>query len=319
MTVENVMVTDLTLALGTTIANYIYALEQAQAGAGVAFLRNNGFMLKDYYAYNAGSLESVLTSGHRTVGFNQWDEVWEVGNIDPTTGSLIASTTNIRSKNLIPVIPNTTYYAGWGAYFGRVFFYDANQNYISYVGDIGHEEFVTPSGCQYIRFRMYSAYGTTYNHDICINLSSDRNGEYEPYSEHLYPLSPVSLRGIMTLVDGKLQNDGDEYLPDGTVKRNWAERDYQEGDASDGSTMITNGIKTVYKLTTPTTETTDPYQSEQTCSEYGTEAFIDERDVPIPVGHVTEYWPDLVEKIESLTDALSIVDGAINITYVKEI
>ena len=48
---------DLTQMFGSTIADYIYSLEQSQAGAGVAWFKK--LFPNDYYAYNAGELLSV--------------------------------------------------------------------------------------------------------------------------------------------------------------------------------------------------------------------------------------------------------------------
>ena len=63
---------DLTQMFGSTIADYIYSLEQSTAGAGVAWFRK--LFPKDYYEYNAGTLKSVEgLSAHETVGFNQWN------------------------------------------------------------------------------------------------------------------------------------------------------------------------------------------------------------------------------------------------------
>ena len=39
-----------------------------------------------YYPYDAGSLLSVQMEGIETVGFNQWDEEWEVGGFNNETG-----------------------------------------------------------------------------------------------------------------------------------------------------------------------------------------------------------------------------------------
>ena len=190
---------DLTLALGSTIADYIYTLESGTAGAGVAKLKEWGFCTEDYYAYNAGGIESVNVSKH--------------------------------------------------------IMRDGDDNII---------------------------------------------GEYALDSD-------LTLRGILKL-DGSnnLYADGDVYHSDGTVDRNWAERAYQAGDASDGSTMITDGTTTVYKLQTPTTETADPYTEVQVCSPYGTEEFVDAgvaagtRDVAIPCGHNTEYMKNIVGAIEGI-------------------
>ena len=374
---RNCMVLDLTLAFGTTIADHIYALEQAQAGAGVAFLRNNGFMTKDYYPYCAESLESVMTSGHRTVGFNAFDKSAVTnGKYIDANGSILSDVT-IAISDYISVVPDTIYYVretGVISLMNLFANYDADKNFLGWSSSENSNTHLrkTFKDAAYIRINLFIAEIDAQ----CINLSSDRNGEYEPYEEHTYPLSPVSLRGIMTLSDGKLKNDGDERYPDGTVKRRYAEVDlgtldwtYQSAVAvfssdslssliagvashdyrinaicdkyvavtenqgylgaskcisettwgqirirdsayTDAATfkqmLIDENVKLVYELATPTTETTDPYQSEQTCSEYGTEAFIDERDVPIPVGHVTKYWPDLTAKIEALPDVTAI-------------
>lgn len=48
---------DLTQMFGSTIADYIYSLEQSQAGAGVAWFKK--LFPNDYYEYNAGELLSV--------------------------------------------------------------------------------------------------------------------------------------------------------------------------------------------------------------------------------------------------------------------
>lgn len=64
-----------------------------------------------------------------------------------------------------------------------------------------------------------------YKNNICINLHWDgeRDGEYEPYEEHVYPLdSTLALRGIPKLdSNNKLYFDGDTYDADGTVTRKY--------------------------------------------------------------------------------------------------
>ena len=61
VTLDNVkvypQVHDLTQMFGSTIADYIYSLEQSQEGAGVAWFKK--LFPNDYYAYNAGELLSV--------------------------------------------------------------------------------------------------------------------------------------------------------------------------------------------------------------------------------------------------------------------
>ena len=59
----------------------------------------------------------------------------------------------------------------------------------------------------------------------CVHLvwSGYRNGEYEPYTKHSYPLdSDLVLRGIPKLdASNNLYFDGDIYESDGTVKRRY--------------------------------------------------------------------------------------------------
>lgn len=223
---------DLTQMFGSTIADYIYSLEQSQAGAGVAWFKK--LFPKDYYEYNAGELLSVGgLQSHDTVGFNQWDEEWEVGSID-NNGVAIGGTRYLRT-GYIKVIPSTNYYlkrpSGNQAW---LYGYDASGNFVSWSTSnfvyetlfTGISEFEVPSGIYQIRilFDSQTYGGTTYNHDICINLSNpSRNGEYEPYEKHSYPLdSSITLRGIPKLdASNNLYYDGDEYTSDGKVKRKY--------------------------------------------------------------------------------------------------
>ena len=133
-----------------------------------------------YYQYEEHKLLSFNGTGIKTVGFNQWDEEWEVGSYT-STGIKNSSTTEMRNKNFIPVLPNTQYYFNspvWGVWYA----YDDDKNLISRnVANPMPTAFVTPSNCHYINFYLNSAYGTTYKNDICINISSSKNGTYEPY------------------------------------------------------------------------------------------------------------------------------------------
>ena len=216
---------DLTQMFGTTIADYIYSLEQSTAGAGVAWFKK--LFPKPYYEYNAGTLKSVegLTS-HDTVGFNLWDEEWINGYWDyQNNGAFVANSNFFACKNKIPCLPNITYFWQVPSVVREMLFYDADENYISRqsYGAIAPTTVTTPSDAHFMTFYCASAYGTTYNHDICINLSWDgsRNGEYEPYVKHSYPLdSDLTLRGIPKLdANNNLYYDGDTYESDGTVTR----------------------------------------------------------------------------------------------------
>lgn len=227
---------DLTQMFGTEIADYAYSLEQAEAGSGIAWLKSYGFFTKDYYAYDAGSIESVSTSGKKVVGFNLWDEQWEIGTYSGRTGEKTTSNHSIRSKNLIPVIPNNDYYLRWtdkyasrGRFDVAVFFYDVDKKYIRNVGtgitNNKYFSFTVSADVCYINFYVndYSdAPITNYYNDICINLSDPaRNGQYEPYKEVVYSLSNRNLLGVPKLVSGHINYDGDIYDADGGVSEKY--------------------------------------------------------------------------------------------------
>lgn len=211
---------DLTAMFGTTIADYIYSLETATAGAGVEWIRENCPSLLEYHEYGAGSIKSVNVSGHKVTGFNQWDEEWELGGISPSTGEKTVDNTRIRTKNRNPIIPNAQYYLQLPSPTTlRVYFYDADGNYLvdKTMANVGRQIITAPANACYYMFIIYSAgYGTTYYHDICINFSDpDKNGTYEPYHGITYPVTQTDLRGVFSLSDGKLVASGDVYSASG--------------------------------------------------------------------------------------------------------
>ena len=223
---------DLTAMFGSEIADHIYELEQAEEGAGVAWFRK--YFPNDYYEYNAGELMHVSDlQSHDTVGFNAWDEEWEQGGIAIATGQNTSVINAIRSKNYIPCFGGTKYFLNVIGNKISIFvlWYDANKNFISYNSNASNALRTSPSNACYFRLRV-DGYGNTYNNDICINLSwsGTRDGEYEPYVKHSYPLdSSLTLRGIPKLTaDGDLTYDGDIYKPDGTVERRYGVVDLGE-------------------------------------------------------------------------------------------
>lgn len=133
-------------------------------------------------------------------GFNLWDEEWELGGYNDATGEKVPATTKIRNKNPIRVSPSTTYYgvcpvSGYGL---QVYFYDKDMNFISLLsGWVQNSSFTTPLNCRYINFVPNSQYGTTYKHDICINVSNaSLNGTYKPYRAPIeYPV-PAEVQAL---------------------------------------------------------------------------------------------------------------------------
>lgn len=152
-------------------------------------------------------------------GFNVWDEEWELGNISGINGDKEAGAYLIP-KNYIPVIPSMEYCIsspneqGTSGRKWVVYFYDANKNFISYNGTLTSliQVFSVPSNCYYIKFRNNKT-STTYDNDICINLSNPlHNGEYAPAEVETFPITFPSeagtvYKGELDVTRGKLRVD----------------------------------------------------------------------------------------------------------------
>lgn len=121
------------------------------------------------------SLEPIRTTLSPLI--NIWDERWEMGSIDGTTGKNEGSSSNIRCIDYIPVDGDVYLHFPLNTAL-HILYYDANKAFIS--RDIKTENGVAtlPQGCKYIRFRMNVAYGTTYNNDISINYPSNFTDYY---------------------------------------------------------------------------------------------------------------------------------------------
>ena len=118
-------------------------------------------------------------------GENMWDEEWEIGSYDITTGEKTPAASSICSANYIPVKPGTNYlfYLGFDVYV-TVVYYDKDKNFVSGVSGAGggiHTGSVitTPSNAYYMNFGLPS-YGTTYRDDISINYPATTTG-YHAY------------------------------------------------------------------------------------------------------------------------------------------
>lgn len=141
-------------------------------------------------------------------GRNLWDEKWENGAINASTGEDVNKENLIRSSNFMPVPSNAKelyLYTGFGEMNYRMYFYDLNKNFISAIEKTSGSVSV-PSNTSYFRFQKFSGYGTVYKHDICVNISDESfNGQYEPYhneTKTIYLNSPLLL-GDYTQYDGQ--------------------------------------------------------------------------------------------------------------------
>ena len=140
------------------------------------------------------------------VGFNQWDEEWEVGGIIYATGlNNDYVSDRIRSKNFIPCFPSREYYAkSTNGY--TIYCYDVDKNFISRLAEPRQSPFdrafSTPQNAAFLKIGFEAAYGTSYKNDTCINLSkttgTPKNGDYAPYQ-----FTSASIQFGQTVYGGK--------------------------------------------------------------------------------------------------------------------
>jgi hypothetical protein len=148
----------------------------------------------DLNAYNEGEVIHMDVQSIESVGVNQWDEEWEMGGYNPTTGNKEEGANFIRTKNLIQVFGGQSYYITLNGKTCYAWLYDSEQKFIRYTSVSSSNVLSIPSNCAYIGLRLGSGSApiTTYNHDICINLSDPSiNGKYFPYIKRVEDLAVI--------------------------------------------------------------------------------------------------------------------------------
>lgn len=182
--VRNFVIYDLTAMFGSTIADCIYSLGHT---AGIAWFKS--LFPKDYYAYNAGEMLSVNVSSHDTVGFNAYDNA--------SGKAKLAGGMEYQITGAYTALAYST---------GETITPDANGKF-------------TPSE----NGELTVTGGNTT--DTCVHLvwDGEKDGEFEEYIKHSYPLdSSLTLRGVPILdANNRLYYDGDIYESDGTVTRRY--------------------------------------------------------------------------------------------------
>lgn len=232
---------DLTQMFGTDIADYIYSLETATAGAGVSLFKS--LFQKDYYAYNAGELLSVKTSARETTGKNllapytRSDSsasgvTWSYQG-DSFTARGTATGTSYAS--LIGLNWQTVEESIFGNLLGKQITISGGKDgiYMNLAfrrnsSDSGYQTNWVTNGTitvptdgsyqVYFNARVTSGWSGEATIRPQVELGSTAT-DYEPYEHHTYPLSNIELRGIPKLASNKLTYDGDIYKADGSVTR----------------------------------------------------------------------------------------------------
>ena len=166
-------------------------------------------------------------------GINLWDEQWELGTYNTTTGEKANSTTNIRSTNKIPVIPNTNYcfvidYVST-IVVGIILKYDVNGDFIGIMSWYGGARVTNiPNDTHYLTFYLGTGYGTTYNNNISINYPST-DTSYHAYNgnDYLVNLGEDVYGAVYNSVTGGKKKTVNKVVLNGT--ENWNERAASNG------------------------------------------------------------------------------------------
>lgn len=248
----------------------------------------------------------------RDTGINQWDEEWELGYYNVTTGEPATSSQNLRSKNFIPVVTNTSYYAKIPTGYIAICEYDADKNFIKCTQGITNSGITTTDDTHFIRFHCTSAYGTTYNNDISINYPSTDH-DYHPYTGQTVTVPLNDLYGGLVDVTGGESETGWANIPSyngETISEPWLSSmdEYVQGATP------TTGAQVTYKLATPTPLTTTPtpltlYKGDNVISSDGDMCITYLQDR----GDLTDFISDMKDCCEEVKGSLleHLVDGSV--------
>lgn len=212
--IKEIQVIDLTLAFGSTIADYLYSLAN---NGGITKLRDMGCPIDKYTPYGYG-LYSVKTSGKKIVG-----------------------------KNLVDIDTCNVTGAGWAFYKTEEYYFPVSTYAFSFdlsgsssqqvqvqiskgteiVGSKvfnisnGHcsTSFETSAIGDGIRFYVNGA-GIFSNIQLELGSTSTT---YEPYCGYEISLGNDELRGKFDLVNGEIVASGDVKESNGEITRNWVE------------------------------------------------------------------------------------------------
>lgn len=172
---------------------------------------------------------------------NDWENDWQRGYWDISTGKFVSSRNWQAIKYYIPVQPNTTYYVyadpNISASIGNICQYDANKNFVIYKAGTKNTTFTTSANVYFLTIYVGNPYKGT---NISLSKSdTTTNGTYVPFTNQSYPL--------YLPVENLLDNDL-------LLVSNWT----KSGDVYSGNLMYlynaygtnTNGIYNTFKANT---------------------------------------------------------------------
>lgn len=156
-------------------------------------------IVEDENAYNEGEVIPFRAEGIKSVGDNAWDEEWEVGSFDTTSGANLKTISQIRNKNLIKVIGGETYSCIFPTDGLWLIFFDRDGNVVPkpthsgitlnnaiLVREGSTDKFTAPTNAVGMKFYTATSYGEVYKNDITISLyhsgwKAEVDNTYKPY------------------------------------------------------------------------------------------------------------------------------------------
>lgn len=210
LNVENFMVLDLTQMFGATVANAITA----------DLFRK--YFPDLYYAYDAGSIQSVSVSEKVTTGKNLFDEDTAYSSFKTGTNAFTGTAGGVFAiKNYIPsglVGKEITASVKYTAIASTSAYVQANVNGTNKNGNsrssgnlgVSSVTFTPTSTSDF--FCLTFGSGSSQNISFCdVQVEIGSATTYEAYAANTYTLDDTELRGLFSIVDGELTADGDEY------------------------------------------------------------------------------------------------------------
>lgn len=161
--------------------NLMGPLPEKTASGSVASITDgaDGVPLKNWLVTLPASLDGYSEVNGVKSGANLFNEDWEVGGINDTTGLPNSDTNKIRSKTFSIIKGGTTCYVSVPQPI-RVLFYASDESFISETANIRNNTFTVPSNCSLFKIRGTVDYGTSYNNDIMISYGTTATA-YEAY------------------------------------------------------------------------------------------------------------------------------------------
>lgn len=265
--VTNVILIDLTQMFGSTIANYVYTLDQTTAGAGITWLKSYGFFEDEYIPYNVGTLVHVsgLTAHVMRDGDNN-----VIGNYPLDSSLTLYGAPKLSNGQLI--YDGDTYKSD-GTVTRRFRVVDPSTFNWRYYTSGGHPYFYAEST---IRFG---------------------NGVDGVGISDAYPFYGTM---IGTALENNMPDKMFGFTSNSSAKYIYVKDSAYTNVADFKASLVGKTMIYLLASTSFTPEQAAPYAAMQICDPEGTEQYV---TTGIPVGHNTRYISDLKGKLERLPDS----------------